>query len=462
MRERTQGFYDGKMELIPHDQMKRKILIPIIVIFSLLLETVTAQDNMSSREQRIYDLSLIWQEMKYNFVCAETFQQVNIDSLYLAYLPKVEQVTNRHEYFRVLNAFMAHFNEGHTFIYAEEHPDAPPPVEVINFDEKIIVSNIAKSMADKVPIGSEIIKVNHIPVIDFLKDSISPYIAASNSHWKFDKSVNAILYGVPQSAVKIIVKTPEGKENEIEMIRGIKEEMVNTTTFSPINIKIINEDIGYIHLASCFLQYVNEIDSVILSWVPQLRDCKGLIIDIRGNRGGGSRAWMMVAACLTESINNLGTYYSRKHVPAYKKWGENIPQYKDYYLGTVMEEIKHPPIKTNIPDSLQLHQPLIIISGPFVASASESFLALMKETGRATVIGTPSVGVLTEPMSIPLSEDFEARIAIIKYINPDGTDSNLTGILPDIEVKPNYDAYLKGQDNVLERAIEELQKQIVK
>jgi C-terminal processing protease CtpA/Prc len=138
-------------------------------------------------------------------------------------------------------------------------------------------------------------------------------------------------------------------------------------------------------------------------------------------------------------------------------WGKNTPEYKDYYLGTAMEDITYPPIKTNIPDSLQLHQPLIVISGTFVASASESFLALMKETGRATVIGEPSAGTLTEPMVIPLPiAKLNVMIAVNKYINPDGTDSNFTGILPDIEVIRDYEAYLKGKDNVLERAIEEL------
>jgi hypothetical protein len=287
--------------------MKKYIFFSIIAFVSLLPESVMAQENIPSREQRIYELSLIWKEMSYNFVYAETFQQVNIDSLYLAYLPKIEQVTNRYEYFRVLNAFMAHFNEGHTRIFATKRPDEPPPIEVINFNEKIIVSNIAKNLADIVPIGSEIIKVNHIPVIDFLRDSIFPYIAASNRHWKFDKSVSEMLYGVPQSIVKITVITPEGKENEVEMICGAEEDMVDSITSSPINIKILNDNIGYIHLTSCLLQYVNEIDSVFLSWVPQLKNCKGLIVDIRGNRGGGSRAWMMIAACLTESINKLGT-----------------------------------------------------------------------------------------------------------------------------------------------------------
>jgi len=207
----------------------KKIFCLISLIAVVFCGQVLAQENIPSREQRIYELSLIWKEMSYNFVYAETFQQINIDSLYLAYLPKVEQVTNRYEYFRVLNAFMAHFDEGHTRIFATKRPDTPPPIEVINFNEKIIVSNIAKSFANDVPIGSEIIKVNHIPVIDFLKDSIFPYVAASNWRWKFDKSVSEMLYGVPQSTVKITVKTPEGKENEVEMICGDEEDIIKIT-----------------------------------------------------------------------------------------------------------------------------------------------------------------------------------------------------------------------------------------
>jgi len=192
-------------------------LLSLLFFFSLNQSIVIAQNSMPSREQRIYDLSLIWKEIQYNFVFAETLQKVNIDSLYLAYLPKVEQVTNLYEYYRVLNAFTANFNDAHTRISAIERPDVPPPLEVINFGEKVIVSNIAKSLSDKIPIGSEIIKVNNIPTVKFVKDSISPYIGAATSHWKFGKSVNEMFYGVPKTTVKVTVKTPDGKENEVKI-----------------------------------------------------------------------------------------------------------------------------------------------------------------------------------------------------------------------------------------------------
>ena len=113
--------------------MGKKILISALVACSLLAGTLSAQDGLPSREERIYSLSLIWREMAYNFVFPEKLQRIHLDSLYRAYLPKVEQAQSSYEYFRVLCAFMAHFNDAHTYVMASNRPDAEPPLKTINF-----------------------------------------------------------------------------------------------------------------------------------------------------------------------------------------------------------------------------------------------------------------------------------------------------------------------------------------
>lgn len=447
----------------------RKIIFLFMFISPILVNKLSAQENIPKHEDRIYSLSLIWKEMHYSFAFPETLQQVNIDSLYMAYLPKVEQAKSNYEYFRVLSSFMTHFNEAHTRIYTSHRPDDVPPLKTINFDKKILISNIAKSMVDKVPLGSEIIKINQIPVLEYIRDSVYQYISAATPHWKFDKSVSEMFYGKPHSKVKITVITPKGKEKEIEMIRnynsnGLKEIMAGPTIVPPINIKIIHGNIGYIQLTSFAGQHIDTIDSVFNRNIGQLKKCKGLIIDLRGNRGGTDQAWENIAYHLfsKSQFQNQGKWFCRKYITSYKIWGEYDPRLKDYYLDKAMEEIIHQPYINKLNDSLKLHQPLIIISGQYVGSASEDFLTLIKETGRAVVVGEPSVGCMGEPMFITLPGDYKVMICAKKYENPDGTQPNKTGILPDIEVKKSYSAYLKGRDNVLEQAIEELGKQIKK
>ncbi len=449
--------------------MKSNILKYTLVVCLLLSNEVLAQNTLPSREQRIYSLSDIWKELHYNFAFPHKLQEVNIDSLYIAYLPKVAEVESTYEYYRILSSFMANFNEAHTRIYTSKRPDDMPPIKAINFGEKIIVSDISQNIVDQIPVNSEILKINDIPVLAYIKDSVSPFISAATPHWKFDKSVIELFYGKPQSKVNLTVKKPNGHLVKVSMVRNYytnnaKEVMVVNKNLSPINIEIIDGDIGYIQLSSFLGGYVDSINSVFESNLPKLRRCKGLVIDLRGNRGGSDQAWERIAYHLiSQSEFDLPVkYFSRMHIASYKNWGSNStnPQLKEYYRGTVMEEINHSLYVNTIDDTLKLHQPLVIISGQHVASAAEDFLLLMKGLGRAKVIGEPSVGCVGEPMFVPLPGDFEVMICVKKYVNSDGTQPNDTGIMPDIKVIRDYDEYLKGSDNVLESSVAELKKLI--
>jgi len=449
--------------------MNKKLLL-IFTFSACFLSTIrlSAENKLPNREERIYSLSLIWKEMLYNFAFPEKLQQVNIDSLYMAYIPKMEQVKSEYEYYRTLCSFMAHFNDAHTRIIADPRLDDTPQLTAINFGEKIIVNGIAENFTDKIPVKSEILKINHIPVITYLTDSVYPYITASTPQWKLDKAVTEMFYGEPQSTVILTIKTPTGKEKDVEMIRNYnssttKVPMLEDKQVLPINIRIIDNNIGYIQLTSCLNQYLDTINTTFNNWLPELRKCKGLIIDIRGNRGGTSQAWEdnIVRYLMPDSLFEFqGKYLSRINYACFKNWGQYNPKYKDYYNGTAMDDLLYPPYRNNLHDSLKLNQPLVIISGQMVASASEFFLELMKEYKRAVIIGEPSVGAMSEPMLFSLPGDLEAMICVKKYVTADSLQLSETGILPDIEVKRDYNAYLQGKDNILEKAIEELQKKI--
>jgi carboxyl-terminal processing protease len=443
-------------------------LIVILVVCLVPINMLLAQTTMPSLEERIYALSLIWKEVCYNFAYPEVLQKVKPDSLYLVYLPQVSQAKNKVEYCRVLRSFLAKFNDAHTRIFEAYRPDDTPPIKIINFEEKIIISNISKGMANRIPVGSEIIKVNHVPVLKYIKDSVYQYISAATPHWKFNKAVNEMLFGQPLSKVNITIRTPKGKVYEEEIVRnyysnGTKDVMVDSIIW-PIKIAIIKDNVGYIRLTSFDKKYKDTINSVFESYLPQLKKCKGLIIDIRGNSGGSQLSWenILYHLVLESNFQEKGKYFSRKFIPTYKMWGKFDLQFRNYYQGTAMEEIKYFPFTNKLNDSLKLHQPLIIISGEGVGSASEYFLILMKDCGRATVVGGPSAGNVGEPMMFTVPGNLDVMICAKKYVNPDGTQPNETGILPDIQVKQDYSVYLKGEDNVLECALKEIKKRIMK
>ncbi|UYQ94933.1 hypothetical protein MKQ68_07480 [Chitinophaga horti] len=78
--------------------------------------TTPYQPNLPE-DQKIAGLSKLWSEVKYNFVNFDIVPEINIDSLYFAYLPRVRQSASTREYYRLLEEMAASLRDGHTNVY---------------------------------------------------------------------------------------------------------------------------------------------------------------------------------------------------------------------------------------------------------------------------------------------------------------------------------------------------------
>jgi carboxyl-terminal processing protease len=77
---------------------------------------------------------------------------------------------------------------------------------------------------------------------------------------------------------------------------------------------------------------------------------------------------------------------------------------------------------------------------------------------RATTIGQRSFASTGQPLPIDLPGGGSARICTKKDTYPDGRVFVGVGIVPQIEINPTVDDYLKGRDKVVEKAVEVLGK----
>jgi carboxyl-terminal processing protease len=99
--------------------------------------------------------------------------------------------------------------------------------------------------------------------------------------------------------------------------------------------------------------------------------------------------------------------------------------------------------------------PLAVLVNGGSASASEIVAAALKETGRGTIIGTPTYGKNTVQVWAPLENDGGVRITISRWFTPDHHSVAPDGVQPDVTVEVP-DGTPPGQDLVLDRAITEL------
>ena len=93
-------------------------IIKLTLLLLLPFSFVWAQEvpNTLTPEQKAYELSLIWKEMSYNFDNMNHCPELDMDSLYRAFVPVVMATADDFEYSKAVMRYLVHFRNSHTFV----------------------------------------------------------------------------------------------------------------------------------------------------------------------------------------------------------------------------------------------------------------------------------------------------------------------------------------------------------
>jgi len=209
-------------------------------------------------------------------------------------------------------------------------------------------------------------------------------------------------------------------------------------------------NIGYIRLESFISK--NGYDEMKRA-LESKRDCDGIVLDLRYNPGG----LLTNAVEIAQLFIDKGIIVSTVDAEGYKQ-----------------SQVAHgTPICT---------QPLVVLINGYSASASEILSGALRDNGRAKLVGQKSFGKGLVQAINRLDDGSGINITIAKYLTPNDTDINKTGIIPDFKVDLKeddikngkgpwwFDAKMKnfkkgptdGNDIQLNKAIEVIKDEIAK
>ena len=141
---------------------------------------------------------------------------------------------------------------------------------------------------------------------------------------------------------------------------------------------------------------------------------------------------------------------SFKYVPAYRSWGQK----------TGWEE--HAPYGVTPREGKRYLGPLVVLTGKATFSSAEDFLAPLKQSGRAILVGQKTSGSTGNPIYVDLPGGGKFRVVSKRDVFADGTEFVGYGIAPDVPIAPTQKDLLEGRDVVLEKAIDVLKNGAVK
>lgn len=164
-----------------------------------------------------------------------------------------------------------------------------------------------------------------------------------------------------------------------------------------------------------------------------LRDCDGIVIDLRGNPGGiGFMTTGIAGHFLAEPIS-LGTMVTREMDLEFR----------------VNPRFASPTGERVTPFA----GPVAVLVDGFSASTSEIFVAGLQDLGRVRVFGQTTLGAALPAWTSGLPNGDVLLHAVGDFIPPSGTSVEGRGVTPDVEVPVRRDDLLAGRDAPLLAAI---------
>lgn len=191
-----------------------------------------------------------------------------------------------------------------------------------------------------------------------------------------------------------------------------------------------------------------------------VRDCDRLIVDLRGNTGGGIGGLRLmsyltpgrkeVGYSLTRSRKERG--YNREKLPRFGR----IPSRKPALLwlalryGFIDKSIL---VVTEGLGSQRFHGRVVILVNEHTSSAGEMVAAFAEENRLATIVGTKTPGRLLSGRTFRIGSGYILGIPVAAYLTWEGRLIEGKGVPPGIPAELAADKLIAGEDTQLQEAL---------
>lgn len=419
--------------------------------------------HLNNDYDKIYTISKLWSEVKSNFVGIDRIS-FDIDSFYVESVKRVMETSNDIEFYDEIQRFLAAFGDGHTelidYSYEWSCYFDYIPANVKLFEDGFYFTAIRKNNGlDSTLLGSKIEEIYGIPIEQYIKDSIFPYVSHSTNVDLYKKSELLLQQGVKGERLWGKSKKSNGDIVRFDFLfNGEKTRLESDEYWGRIERKskdlVTLDIIDNIAVFKINKFYPEKIVNLIDSCACIINNsASGLIIDLRNNKGGDTD----IAEYLQMYISPLDTFLSiagqmRINNGYYRSQGNYIDEYNDYYLNKAYQ-IEYPDTIKRESHIKAFNMPTVILIGRNTYSACEDLLVGLSEIpNRPLYIGEETSGSTGAPLVISLPHGAKARVCTYRDLYPYSLRPFVGGIKPDITVETDINSYMRSIDVVLNRA----------
>lgn len=383
-----------------------------------------------SPEMRLLGLSRYWNIINYFFPYKYRIDQ-DWNKTLLEMIPKFKDSKDTLSYHLAMVELTAKINDSHagfstkyTYRY---FGNKWIPFRFKIIDNKAIVTGFCNDSLCKrndIQYGDVFLKINNTSIEEIIKEK-SKYIAASNEATKLRNFSYIIFNGQTDSIIATFERN--GIITNKNIYRYLKykwsDRNLNDTS------KILDNNIGYVNLG---LLQQKQADQVL----EKLRNTKSIIFDVRNYPNG---TWGKIAVFLNNDKR------------PFAKFSNPDISYPGVYHFTE-------PYTCGIKNNNPYKGKVVLLFNEESQSHAEFTLMALQTAPNVISLGSQTAGADGNVSLITFPGGYQTYMTGIGVFYPDGKETQRVGIIPDIEVKPTIEGIKLGKDEVLEKAMEIINK----
>lgn len=251
-----------------------------------------------------------------------------------------------------------------------------------------------------------------------------------------------------ETRLSLTTPIPKYKDNPYAEPHSITASMINDST-AIVKVSLFPGQIG--------IDFANRVRQL---FSKELAHVQRLVIDLRGNPGGGVGGLQLmsyltpdkrpVGYSLTRKTSEEG--YDKNRLPRFSRIPVSkleIPLLALRFLGK-----KSVVLQTEGLGNKQFHGKTVLLINEHSTGAAEMVIQFAKENNLATIVGTKTPGRLVSRSAFKIGAGYRITIPIGAYISWNGDRIEGKGIEPDVPIGWSYDDAVNGIDNQLNQAVQ--------
>jgi carboxyl-terminal processing protease len=421
---------------------RRSILAVLVLGLACSMATRGTSRKLSPKErEEVFEK--VWKEVDEHYYDPE-FGGVKWQEVHQRYLPLVKAAKDDKDFYSIVDRMTAELHDAHTRFSSPEqwenhkkHQGVSVGFRAGYVEGKVVVLDVyPNSNAEHAGVepGMIVTALDGKPMEARLAEAEPNVLPSSTDRVTKLRILSNVFAGSIDTPFAASLERANGSSLEVKYAR-------QTLSMEPrVTSAKLSSGFGYIRFDEFHPSLVGNFKKA----VEDLHTTPGLILDLRRNHGGVGATLEAMAAIFFNSKTLFERRMSRKQVSASERDGHRTEE-TQAFVGK---------------NGAQIYSgPVVILVSEYSASATEVFAAGMQDSGRATLVGSPSCGcVLGITHERVMKGGGVLEISEVLWFSPKNRKLEGEGVIPDKVAVPTITSLREKRDVVLEEGEKMLQE----